>query len=1814
MATGDDAAQARFVPAARIRLPRIRSHRRHRLDERLAPLWDRRLGLIVAPAGSGKTTLLVQFAERAGVPVAFYRAEPGDADAGGFLAALERACRAGFEPLHRGWRSAADAAEALEAWPGGRALVIVDDLHTLYRTEAEEALGQLVDYLPPSIFLLAGSRRVPGIDLSRLRLAGGLLELGPDDLRFRSWEVESLFRDFYGEPLPPEDLAELARRTGGWSAGLQLFHLASQGKPTGERRRLVAELGPRWRLVREYLTRNVLDELPDELRRFLVETSVLGRLTGPLCDEFLGRPGSAVILEELERRQIFTTAVDDATWRYHEVLRSHLEVVLVEEEGEESVRRRYARAAALLEAAGASADAVRAYCRAEDWDAAVRLLGRVGEQLVGEGADWAALPARLADNDPWLLLAGARRHLASGHPDDALSAYQAAEAAFGTAGPAAVCRRERLAVTEWLRPGTTGGTADWVTLIRAATRRNPVDVMEAASRLPGAAACLAQGVAALLAGRLRFGRELLLEAAERPDASPLLATAAKVAALAGGWYLGPSPEGLPDLADEAERLSVPWLVRLTRALVVTMPGQATSDETARLAARARAEGDRWGAAIMTFALGAQALVTGKPAAALLAAAIANFRELDAGVLEAWAQSSLALAQAQTGQPEAAEMARAAEALARNLGVPGAQALALTARAAAEPERAPEHLTTAAAVDPEGDVLPLSQGGSRAPSGEPRPAGFVGRGDELVELLVHLDGAQAGSGGVVAVIGEAGVGKTRLVEQLVDLARARGVREVAVPVTDDVARLAEVLGEAASTAPQLAVIDDVHRGNPKVSSALPQLDDELGKEPVLVVVVGRPPAPDSPLAPALARLDPRRLLRLRGFPPSDLETFVGQSLPGPVPAGLTDVLHRRTGGNPLYTLEILAVLGRQGRFEPEQAAVVPVPAVVRHAVVEDLAHLPAATVELLQVGSVVGPAFDLALLRATLDVGETEILERLGPAVRIGVVEELGSRRFGFTNELSREVVYERMEPVERAAWHERVGGALEQRHTDRSSASLAELTHHFSRAAGPGTAGRAVGYALRAADQALGAGAIGEAAELYRTALNLAEAGSTGDEATGRALIGIGRAETLAGRRREGRRFLLQAVDLARSTGNRALLARAALEIDGVAADNQPRDAAAQALLREAREAYGADEEPMAALLEARLAAIAYRAGDAARFTALAGQARALAARTGDPGAQARALEVWHWATSGPDELAARTAVADEMLAAASAAGDTELLLQARRYRLRDALEAGDQSSADRQLNALAPFLDEPAGLASSELAGLRAMRALLEGRFAAVEELCRDALARAPAGRLRSTEIYLAQMLVLRREQGRAGELEPHIRSVVEQPSSPGWRPVLAWLAAETGRVAEAAARLERFVSDTGLEVPEQGWLTSAFFLAETGVRVGDRERGDVLYRALRPWQGRVVVIGLGVACLGTVDDVLGRLAAAAGRRRLAQRHFEAALTLSRRLGARPLVARTACEYAAVLRQRGATARAGTLLDEARRTAEELGMAAVLARVEAVSGATALPAVEPALAAASSSPAPSSAAPSEATSVEAPRAVLRCLGRFRLELDGRVIDLTPAKPRVRQALRLLAARAGDPVHRESIVEALWPDAELKAGMHNLQVTISSLRRLLEPEASRGESSLIVRQGDAYRLALPEPADIDLVAFEGALAESRAALKSGATEAAAAALDRARAAYGGDLLPEDGPAEWVVGRREELRTEAAEAALARARLALDDGNFAAAAATCEWGLRIDRYHDTLWRLLVRARQQAGDRAAAERAQRSYEEALAELGLPADRRG
>ena len=168
-------------------------------------------------------------------------------------------------------------------------------------------------HLPDGVRVLAATRRRPDINLPRLLVAGDLLELHPDDLRFRSWEVEELFRDIYGEPLPPGDLAVLARRTEGWAAGLQLFHLACRGRSPAERHRLLASLGTHFALASEYLARNVLADLEHELSEFLLQTCVLGQLTGELCDELLDASGSQAHLAALAERQVFTHAVDGTT-------------------------------------------------------------------------------------------------------------------------------------------------------------------------------------------------------------------------------------------------------------------------------------------------------------------------------------------------------------------------------------------------------------------------------------------------------------------------------------------------------------------------------------------------------------------------------------------------------------------------------------------------------------------------------------------------------------------------------------------------------------------------------------------------------------------------------------------------------------------------------------------------------------------------------------------------------------------------------------------------------------------------------------------------------------------------------------------------------------------------------------------------------------------------------------------------------------------------------------------------------------------------------------------------------------------------------------------------------------------------------------------------------------------------------------------------------------------------------------------------------------------------------------------------------------
>ncbi len=619
---------AKFVPPAPIGLAR----------SRLMDVAAHRVVLVLAPAGHGKTTLLGQLASRFGGTVVWYRIDAADRDQNGLAERLGRTLlKAGLigtgpsSPC----TSFTEIAAGLDA-VGRSVLLVFDDFHTIAGSAAEQTLARMIALAPPSLRVLLGARRLSGLDVTALRVYGDVHVVDADGLRFRSWEVERLFREVYHQPLPPEDAATLTQRTGGWAAGLTMFHLLTQGRPPAQRRRALADLSRGSRLVRSYLVREVLGDLPAELREFLRRTSALGVLTGPLCDALLGSTGSRDILEELEQRRLFTTAHDDGRqFRYHQVLLDHLELELTEHLGPAATREWYARAAGLLLEAGEVPAAFRAYARAEDWAAVEQLLHRRGAEVVAGplGALESTLPAGLYTTDPWLLLARARRLAAQGALTEAVTTFRLAHSVAEDSQLAARCLEEARATALWL-PDADPVAHTWQAVVRTATQRNPRALLPAALDLPGADGRLAAGVVALLAGDLGPAADLLRQAATHPDADFGTVALAACAGRVLGMLVGrvgtlDEPGGdLEALLLDAEVAGWPWLSRIGRVLVTAggpgaiAPAGATVDPHV---------GDPWGAALARFVDG-----LGRRTEEPLRAAALRFGELGAPVLAQWA--------------------------------------------------------------------------------------------------------------------------------------------------------------------------------------------------------------------------------------------------------------------------------------------------------------------------------------------------------------------------------------------------------------------------------------------------------------------------------------------------------------------------------------------------------------------------------------------------------------------------------------------------------------------------------------------------------------------------------------------------------------------------------------------------------------------------------------------------------------------------------------------------------------------------------------------------------------------------------------------------------------------------------------------------------------------------------------------------------------------------------------------------------------------------------------------------------------------------
>lgn len=625
---------------------------------------DKRVGLIIAPAGYGKTTLLSHLAATfADGPVRWLTCQRRDATPAVFLERLTGALTDRLAP----GTGAQELMAVLQAGDHAPVLLVVDDAYALGEGESAAILGRLLGPEAPRLSVLVGSRVALPTDLSRLRLGGGIVEFGAEDLRFRAWEVEALLRDIYREPLGPEDVAHLARRTQGWVACLQLFHLATRGKSAAERKAVLGTLNYRSHLVREFLTRNVLDQLPAGLRDFLIQTSVLSRPTGALCDALLEREGSSRDLAELERRQLFTVRLDgEVGYRYHEVLRSYCLAELVEAVGEASVAARFVRAAELLEAAGDGEGAFVAYVSAGDRTGALRLLDQQGDALVGPATSLLdVLPSGWVDSDPWLSLAHARQLVAAGRLEEAAAIY-GRTSRHGPPAAAEVAERERRAVTRWLsrEPSPVGEGTDWSSLLRSALRADPLGVAVPLSMVPGPAARLAEAVVLALAGRLAAARLALASALSDPQASPWVNAFGHVLS-ACDRVLFPGSTDRAELVLVVDTVDAPALSRLARAVAgLADESPERSAAAALLAAAARRDSDRWGEAAIS-ALGALgAWRRGQPdAVAVAEASSSSFLSLGAEVPAAWLLV-LAAAADPAGDPHRWARAEAAARLAR----------------------------------------------------------------------------------------------------------------------------------------------------------------------------------------------------------------------------------------------------------------------------------------------------------------------------------------------------------------------------------------------------------------------------------------------------------------------------------------------------------------------------------------------------------------------------------------------------------------------------------------------------------------------------------------------------------------------------------------------------------------------------------------------------------------------------------------------------------------------------------------------------------------------------------------------------------------------------------------------------------------------------------------------------------------------------------------------------------------------------------------------------------------------------------------------
>ncbi|WP_246852746.1 serine/threonine-protein kinase [Naasia sp. SYSU D00948] len=460
-APGRESTPSRPLLETKLYLPKPhrRTVPRPRLLERLDRGTASTLTLVSAPAGFGKSTLLSAWLaagparpsdERS---VAWLSLDEGDNDPGRFwtyvVAALRRAVP-GLGPI------GAQLLEASASSPGPEALtgllndlaaleddlvLVLDDYHVIESRSVQDGMAFLLDHMPPRLHLVISSRADPPLPLARLRARGELIEVRAADLRFTDDEAAAYLTEVMGLALTAANVSALAGRTEGWVAALQLAALSLQGRDdlTG----FIQEFAGDDRYIVDYLVEEVLQGQPDHVHAFLLQTSILSRMSGALCDAVTGRGDGRGMLEALDRANLFLIPLDDRRrwYRYHHLFAEVLQARLLDERADE-VPELHRRASVWHAEHGERDEAIRHAFAAGDHRLAADLLELALPELGRQRRESAlrgwleALPVELLRDRPVLSLGYVGALLSTGQVEGVEARLRDAERWLEPAVPA----------------------------------------------------------------------------------------------------------------------------------------------------------------------------------------------------------------------------------------------------------------------------------------------------------------------------------------------------------------------------------------------------------------------------------------------------------------------------------------------------------------------------------------------------------------------------------------------------------------------------------------------------------------------------------------------------------------------------------------------------------------------------------------------------------------------------------------------------------------------------------------------------------------------------------------------------------------------------------------------------------------------------------------------------------------------------------------------------------------------------------------------------------------------------------------------------------------------------------------------------------------------------------------------------------------------------------------------------------------------------------------------------------------------------------